>query len=143
MTNQTQLDMLVLLYLLMILLLTYLGNIESIYITMNSELSIVVDWYRASKLSLNETKTNLMLFTDSSNPVVSIEIMINNIEVQNVSHTKFIGSHIDNKLKWNEHARVVNQKISRAYNALTKVRYYLPKSHLKMIYHSIIYPHLI
>ena len=118
-------------------------NIESIYRTMNRELNVVVDWYRANKLSLNETKTNLMLFTNSSNPVVNIEIIINNIEVKNLPHTKFLGIHIDNKLKWNEHTRVVNQKISRAYYALTKAKYYLPKSHLKMIYHSIIYPHLI
>ena len=117
-------------------------NIESIYRTMNRELNVVVDWYRANKLSLNETKTNLMLFTNSSIPVVNIEIIINNIEVKNVPHTKFLGIHIDNKLKWNEHTRVVNQKISRAYYALTKAKYYLPKSHLKMIYHSIIYPTL-
>ena len=77
-------------------------NIESIYRTMNRELNVVVDWYRANKLSLNETKTNLMLFTNSSNPVVDIEIIINNIEVKNVPHTKFLGIHIDNKLKWNE-----------------------------------------
>ena len=93
---------------------------------MNRELNVVVDWYRANKLSLNETKTSVMLFTNSSNPVVNIEIMINNIEVKNVSHTKFIGIHIDNKLKWNEHTRVVNQTISRAYYALTKANYYLP-----------------
>ena len=102
-------------------------NIESIYRTMNRELNVVVDWYRANKLSLNETKTNLMLFTNSSNPVVNIEIIINNIEVKNVPHTKLLGIHIDNKLKWNEHTRVVNQKISTAYYALTKAKYWTSK----------------
>ena len=59
-----------------------------------------------------------MLFTNSSNPVVNIEIIINNNEVKNVQHTTFLGIHIDSKLKWNKHTRVVNQNIYRAYNAL-------------------------
>ena len=65
-----------------------------------------------------------MLFANSSNPVVNIDITIHNIEVKNVPHTKFLGIHllIDNILNWNEHSRVVNQKISSAYYVLTKAK---------------------
>ena len=51
-------------------------NSESIYGTMNRELNILNDWYRANKSSLNDTKTNVMLFTNSSNPDVNIKITI-------------------------------------------------------------------
>jgi len=118
-------------------------TIENLYITMNNELSKLADWYRANKLSLNETKTNFMIFTNNIIPDINLEITINDTVVNDVPNVKFLGIVIDNKLKWNEHTRVTNQKISRAYYALTKARYCLPKSHLKMLYHSIIYPHLI
>ena len=36
-------------------------NIESIYRKMNMELNVVVDWYRANKLSLNETHVGLQI----------------------------------------------------------------------------------
>ena len=36
---------------------------SDIYETMNNELQILSDWFRANKLSVNASKTNYMLFT--------------------------------------------------------------------------------
>ena len=70
------------------------------------------------------------------------QIMIHNKQVQKVQYFKFLGIFIDEKLKWHEHLRIVNQRISRALYALNKAKHSLQTTQLRMLYHSIVYPHL-
>ena len=42
-------------------------SMSDIYETMNNELKILSDWFRANKLSVNASKTNYMMFTKHTN----------------------------------------------------------------------------
>ena len=51
-------------------------------------------------------KTNYMLFGNNRN-MVDCSIYINNIEIERVYVTKFLGLHIDCKLDWKVHIQNV------------------------------------
>ena len=53
-----------------------------------------------------------------------------------------LGVQIDEKLNWSEHINKVNTKISRAIGILGKFSKVLPRETLRIIYYSILHPHL-
>ena len=65
-------------------------------------------------------------------------LSINNINISQVNQTKLLGQMIDDKLKWTEHIKVIHQ---RALYAINKANLYMSKSNLKMLYHTLVYPH--
>ncbi len=73
--------------------LTYASyNIHEINHNFNEDLANVSEWLSANKLTLNQTKTELMLIgsrqrinTFQSTPLLAI----NNVPVKQVSHTKY------------------------------------------------------
>ena len=58
----------------------------------NFELSKISEWLKVNKLSFNATKTNYILFQPRQKPItVSDTITLDNIAVQQVEVTKFLG----------------------------------------------------
>ena len=59
------------------------------------------DWLNVNKLSLNISKTNVLLFNiRNKNRNINMDLNINNINVKQVSEIKFLGVIIDCKLNW-------------------------------------------
>jgi hypothetical protein len=111
----------------------------------NNELVRLSDWFAANRLSLNIKKTNYILFgrkylyTDTSKLVISIDGVV----LDRVEKTKFLGIIIDARLSWSDHISAVCSKVARGVSALSRVRYIVPRKLLLLLYHSLIYPHLI
>ena len=85
-------------------------ELESIY---NKELSYVIDWLNANKLTLNVEKSNLALFRSTKKTVETLNIKIKGEQIQEKDYTKYLGILIDNKLSWNCHIKHANLKISK------------------------------
>ena len=88
----------------------------------------------ANRLTLNQTKTEFMLIgsrqritTFNSEPV----LVVNNIPVKRVSHTKSLGMHIDQHLSWNVHNDNMCNGIGAFVNSNT----------LQMIFSSLFQPY--
>lgn len=113
-----------------------------LYSTMNRELDKLTDWFRANKLSLNISKTNYMLFSHSTQQITNTEIKLANTIITRSKCVKFLGMHIDEKLKWDEHIKTMKKKISSAFYAINKAKYVLPRKHLNTLYYSLVYPYL-
>ena len=67
----------------------------------NSELKLVTDWLRANKLSLNESKTKLLLFR----PINKLNLTLSNIKLNGHLLTlaksfKYLGIEIDETLSY-------------------------------------------
>ena len=60
----------------------------------------------------------------------SQEININDIIINRVSYTKFVGVIIDKKLCWAYHANYIQTKLSKGAAIISKARRNLPKSSL-------------
>ena len=112
--------------------------------TVNNELCSLSDWFKANKLSLNIKKTKYILFTNRIVDMAALNLKINidNVFLECVNHTKFLGVFIDKKLSWNEHINYISLKISRGLGILSRLRRLLPCDTLLVIYNTLVYPYL-
>ena len=104
----------------------------------NSELKLVTDWLRANKLSLNESKTKLLLFR----PINKLNLTLSNIKLNGhlltlAKSVTYLGIEIDETLSWNNQIEVLAKKVSRTKGILSKLRYYVPAQTLTSIRYSL------
>ena len=86
----------------------YVSSVSTaeLYAKVNNDLTRVRDWLLANKLSLNFTKTEYMFLRATFklyNLGRDFPIKIGNNHVKRVQTTKYLGIHLDENLKWNEH----------------------------------------
>jgi len=117
-------------------------HIPNLYEIMNKELDSLTDWFRANKLSLNVSKTNYMIFSNINSKQHAMEIKLTNTTITKKNCVKFLGVFIDENLNWNEHIKVIKQKISRSFFAINRAKHVLNKKHLVTLYYSLVYPYL-
>ena len=117
---------------------TSLSNINK---DINFELENIFYWLNVNKLSLNIKKSNYMIFTHSKK-TSDLNLVINNIPLQRVYCTKFLGVQLDSKLTWNNHIIYIKGKLARGVGILRKARIKLNPSTLLSLYYSFIYPYI-
>ena len=111
----------------------------------NREIWKISDWLSVNKLSLNASKTKFMIFHNyqtiiSENDIPRLEI--NNIPIERVKEFNFLGLTINENMSWSSHSLKVANKISRTLGVMNCLKRYLPFSALKLMYDSLILPHL-
>ena len=93
---------------------------------------------------MNVKKTKAMVFSangkdyDPTNAVISI----NNVVVEHVTQTKFLGVIIDRRLLWNEHVKYISGNISKNIGLLWRAKYKLGMKALLTLYNTLILPYL-
>ena len=101
------------------------------------------DWLNVNKLSLNISKTNVLLFNiRNKNININMDLNINNIKVKQVSEIKFVGVIIDCKLNWKLQLNYVSSKLSRTIEILHKVKNKLNMKSLILLYNALFLSHL-
>ena len=100
--------------------------------------NLFYSWCCANRLSINISKTNLMLFSNTLTPLDVADIFMNNVKIEYVSSTKFLGLIIDDQLKFNIHINEITKKISKNIGVLYRLRQYVPNVTLLSVYRSII-----
>ena len=117
-------------------------NPDELIRNMNEEMKTVVDWLKLNKLSLNLGKTHFMLFTRKKENISLAEnLVINNVEINRVDKTKFLGVMIDHRLSFTNHISYMKGKIARGIGILKKARPYFTEDTLKLLYNSFVYPY--
>ena len=117
-------------------------KISTIETVMNYELKHFVTWLKANKLSLNEEKTQMVLFQSLNTPPGNITIKINKYKLNCSDFFKYLGVMIDKNLSWNYHIEHLCQKLSQAIGILSRVRNYVPIESRISIYYSIFFSYL-
>jgi hypothetical protein len=118
-------------------------NVHEMENRMNSQLTLLVTWLQANKLSLNIKKTNFMVFRPRNcRSLSSIDIKINGISINEEQSTKFLGVIIDNKFTWKQHIQYTANKISKCIGIINKAKKYLDHTSLVSLYYSFLYPYL-
>ena len=118
-------------------------NIQNVISNCNDALAKLTDWLLANKLSLNTEKTCFSFFSRQSLNDSEISIKVNKKEIKRVPNSKYLGVIIDEDLTWAKHIDFVKNKIIRFAGMLYKIRTLLSQSILRMIYFSMIYPHIL
>ena len=117
-------------------ILTQLINI------INTELTNVVNWLNANRLSLNVDKTNFMVFRPKVKNQECPNIQINGSEIKEVSSAKFLGVIIDNKMSWAEHINHISRKVLKSIDVIIKARKSFDNDTLLNLYSALILPHI-
>jgi len=81
------------------------SNLENLQNSVNHEMSKVMDWLTANKLSLNIAKIKYMLITNKHVSTESFEINANRNRIQRTVTYKYLGVIVDEKLTWKEHCK--------------------------------------
>jgi len=112
--------------------------------TVNNELAMASDWFKANKLSLNLAKTNYIVFRSNKKPIpTSANVLkIDDTIIPQVSSSKFLGVHIDQHLKWNIHITEIAKKISKNIGIIRRISYLLPLHIITNLYYTLVYPYL-
>ena len=100
-------------------------------------------WLNANRLALNVSKTNVVIFSAVNKPLEPVTILINRHAIEQKEYIKYLGVLIDAKLTFKQHISAVSKKISRTIGLMYKLRHYVTKKILVMLYYSLMYPFLI
>ena len=124
-------------------------KLTDLYTSLNSELSKALDWFTCNKLTLNISKTKYMLFRNKNMPLdhsLSLKIGLETLERYGedckTKSFKFVGHHLDEFLNWKYHISVVRRKVATANFKLNQCKNLLSLKPRKMLYNSLIKPHL-
>jgi hypothetical protein len=109
---------------------------------LNRELCNVKQWLDTNRLSLNISKSSLMLICNRHRPDDLI-VKIGNSNLDIVSSTKFLGINIDHNLKFEIYVDQLCSKLSRSVGIMRRVSPLLPARLMKSLYYSLIHSYLI
>ena len=122
-------------------------NIDDLVKQMNLELSKIVMWLEVNRLSLNIKKTHFMIFATGNHSIhkyneINQDIKINNIPIDRVHSTKFLGVYKDSKFNWSEHIKYIKGKLFKIIGIICKAGTLLNRSTLVTLYNSFVLPYI-
>ena len=115
------------------------GSARDLETVVNQELTKILEYCAANKLSINFKKTNYMLITS---PRKKTNLSITACNIQRKEYIKYLGVYIDENLKWDTQIAHINNKIAKNTGILFKLRHYVSIRTLKHLYYTLIYPYL-
>ena len=124
-------------------------SISKVYEIANRVLKAVCNYMEVNLLHINVKKCCYMYFSpnkrsqnDTDADLNNQNLTINSKIISRVSHTKFLGVTIDDKLSWKPHIQLLNKKLRSICGRIYRIKNCLPESLYKQIYHSLFESHL-
>jgi len=115
-------------------------DIDSLSVRANKALFDISMWFKLNKLSVNIKKCNFILFS-TKQLNVDIKICIDNIHLERVKQTKFLGVIINERLTWDDHISLVCTKVSKHVGILRRIKNKIPVSLLRSLYFTLVNPY--
>ena len=113
-------------------------SLQDIQKQINLDLRYLCKWLKANKISLNTSKTELILFKDPRKKCThELKIKIDGKRLIPSKSVKYLGVFIDCNFSWKIHQAEISAKLSRAIGMLCKIRHFVDHKILCMIYYGI------
>ena len=110
----------------------------------NHDLRLLCHWLRANKISLNASKTEIIIFKRKNKQIQKhLNFRVSGQKIEITNSVKYLGIQLNDSLTWKTHLISLLPKLNRAIGLLSKIRCYTPKYLLKTIYYSLFNCHLI
>ena len=116
-------------------------NLNYLKWCLETDLTTLVDWFKANKLTLNMSKTVYMLFKNKENGTTD-HIIIDNEKIVESENTKFLGLWMDKNLNWKKHTSILINKIKRNTTLIRNTKTIFSKETLKLVYYAHIHSHI-
>ena len=107
-----------------------------------SELQTICKWLDLNKLCLNVNKSKFMLFHMPQRVTPLLHFELNGSPIEYIQEFNFLGLTLDRSLSFKFHLTKIGNKIPRVIGLLHKLKHIFPSYILRMIYNSLILPHL-
>jgi hypothetical protein len=105
---------------------------------LNIDLKILTVWLKANKISLNSSKTEILIFKNPNKPLTyDLKLILDGKKLYPSKYVKYLGILIDPYLTWKYHIQSLAPKLARATGMLAKLRHYVPQESLRNIYFGI------
>ena len=105
---------------------------------LNYDLRQLCNWLKANKISLNCSKTELILFRHPNKPInYDLKVKINGTKLMPSTFVKYLGINLDSHLNWSYQVDCLAPKLTRAAGMLSKIRHYVSTATLRNIYFGI------
>ena len=98
-------------------------------------------WFKTNKLTLNINKTNFIIFTTKSKREqmdIPNTLQIENIIINRITHTKYLGLIIDEQLSWKEHIHQLCNKLKGLFPIFYDIRNFINLKHSQIIYYAMV-----
>ncbi len=90
----------------------------------NRKLAFINDWLKSNKLSLNINKCKYMIFHTLQKTVNTVQLHIENTNVDIVYKFNFLGLTINENLNQKNHIDKIANKISKSMGILNKLKHF-------------------
>ena len=117
-------------------------NLNTLKTQIGSDLHQLMDWFKANKLTLNLSKTEIVVFSTQGNPI-DITLKIGTHILTSKNQVKFLGMWLDSKLSWKKHINTLLIKLKQNMNILKLSNKFLDKTSKKQVYHAHIVSHIL
>ena len=107
--------------------------------TLNHDLSVLGDWFKANQLSLNPSKSVVMYFNSKR---TSPDVMLDGVAIPIVNTHKFLGTWIDDDLAWSTQVQLIASKLRSNCQLLSLAKNMLPVDVIWTVYFGHIHSHL-
>ena len=119
-------------------------NFADLELKFNIEVNKVQDWLLANGLSVHYVdKTKYMLIkgpglcTSRTGSDSNFKLLMGGHEIEQTDNYKYLGIYFDDKLSWKFQIDKMCSKLSSVCGIISKVRHYLDRKSLLLIYHSL------
>lgn len=121
------------------------SSLKKLNKNVNHDLSLLSHWLRANKISLNASKTDLIIFRSVKKTVIKkhLDFRISGEKIKPTTSTTYLGVILDQHLSYDKHISNLVPGLTRAVGLLSKIRHYVPQSTLRSIYFSLFHSKLI
>lgn len=118
-------------------------NLKTIEKQLNIDLKSLYKWLCASKISLNVTKTVVVLFHQNKKDLnYDLKLKLNGKYLEHSESVKYLGLQLDQNLSFSEHLNKLSAKLRNANGALSKIRHVASGSVLKSVFNSLFMSHI-
>ena len=108
----------------------------------NIELSKIKQWTISNRLTINEAKTEMILFSNRLTPPVYDPVCIGNSVINFTDSCRILGINIDKNLSFSNHIKNIVGKLSRNCGILYKIKNSLSLNARICFYYAFCYPYL-
>ena len=116
------------------------NNFFELETKINSSLILINKWMSDNRFTLNVEKSKYMLISPSGRHSSNINIKIGERTLESVNELKILGVIFDKRLSSKSHINFICDKLNKRVNVLTRLRHFMPKKTLNLIYKSLALP---
>ena len=120
------------------------SNLSNLQTELNLELIRLSEWCKSNKLTINPTKSQLLVTSPRMNQLVTdFDALLNGTTVPLSNSVKYLGVTLDSMLTFESHIKILETNLSKAVGIICKLKFVLPKDALIKLYYALFHPHLL